>query len=161
MHKCFNPDCNNLTDNPKFCSRSCAATFNNKKRPKKKYYCKICNVEVPYRRVACDKHNPQMVDWSKKTILDVVYQYEHKYGASNRYTRIRDSAKRVYRNSNKPNKCARCGYDKHYHVCHIKPIHLFDPTVPVSVVNHIDNLIALCPNCHWELDNGLFAPGRI
>ncbi len=155
MNKCHNSTCNNTTDNPKFCSRSCAATYNNTNRIKKKHYCKICSTEILYRRLYCDKHNPQAVDWSKITVADVVYKYEHSYGASNRYTRVRDTAKHIYQNSNKPNKCEKCGYDKHYHVCHIKPIHLFDLTTSISIVNHIDNLIALCPNCHWELDHGL------
>jgi hypothetical protein len=25
----------------------------------------------------------------------------------------------------------------------------------MRVVNSLENLIALCPNCHWELDHGL------
>ena len=163
MNKCKNPECANLTDNPRFCSRSCAAIVNNKKFPKRirqKYFCKICGVELPPRRTLCDEHNPQKIDWSKITLADVMYSHESGYGASNRYTRIRDNAQVVYRNSGRPNQCERCSYKYHYHVCHIKPIHMFDPGSPISDINNLDNLMALCPNCHWELDNGLFAPTR-
>jgi predicted HNH restriction endonuclease len=27
----------------------------------------------------------------------------------------------------------------------------------MSDVNNLDNLIALCPNCRWELDHGLLS----
>jgi len=74
---------------------------------------------------------------------------------SNKYRRIRAHARYSYINSNRPKACENCAYDKHYEVCHIKPIRLFDMDTPISVVNALDNLIALCPNCHWELDNGL------
>jgi predicted HNH restriction endonuclease len=39
-------------------------------------------------------------------------------------------------------------------VCHIKPISSFEETVYLSVINSQDNLVLLCPNCHWEFDNG-------
>lgn len=160
MHKCANQLCKNLTGNPKFCSKSCAAIVNNQKFPKrtkhkKRYFCKVCGIEVPPRRILCDEHNPQKIDWSKITINNVIYEYNRGYGASNKYTRIRDAAQIIYKNSSRPKKCEQCGYDKHYHVCHIKPIHLFALETPISIVNNLDNLVALCPNCHWELDNGL------
>ena len=49
----------------------------------------------------------------------------------------------------------RSGYDKHYEVCHIKAVSDFSEDTPITVINHIDNLVALCPNHHWEFDNGL------
>lgn len=160
MHKCTNLLCDNETNNPKFCSRSCAVSYNNQKFPKRikqKYFCRVCGIEIFSRRLFCDAHNPQKVDWSKRTIEEAVTYHN---GASNRYGRIRDHAKRTYRNSDRPNKCEKCGYHKHYEVCHIKPIYLFSLNTIISVTNDINNLIALCPNCHWEFDNGLFAPTR-
>ena len=61
----------------------------------------------------------------------------------------------VYRNNNGPDECAECGYDKHYEICHILPINSFTEDSNISEVNDFDNLVALCPNCHWEFDNGL------
>ncbi len=163
MRKCHYSGCTNMTDNPKFCSKSCAAKFNNRKFPKrtrKKYYCRICEAEVSWRRVLCDEHNPQKVDWSKVTLADVIYSCNDGYGPSNRYTRIRDHAKVIYKNSDRPNQCERCDYKLHHHVCHIKPIRMFDSKTTISDINDLSNLISLCPNCHWELDNGLFTPAR-
>lgn len=51
------------------------------------------------------------------------------------------------------NKCSKCGYDKHVEICHIKPIHTFSEDTLLTEINDVSNLIALCPNCHWELDN--------
>jgi len=50
-------------------------------------------------------------------------------------------------------QCCKCGYDKHFEVCHIKPISSFPPDTLLIDINHPDNLMALCPNCHWEFDN--------
>lgn len=77
-----------------------------------------------------------------------------KRGYSHHYAHIRDIARRTYNKSNKPKECIHCGYDKHYEVAHIKAIKDHPKDSKISEVNHIDNLIALCPNCHWELDYG-------
>lgn len=69
---------------------------------------------------------------------------------ANRYSAVRLDA----RTRNKyAKKCEKCGYDKHVEVCHIKPIHSFDLETSLEVINDKNNLIILCPNCHWEFDN--------
>lgn len=69
---------------------------------------------------------------------------------------IRRHAERVYSASSKKKCCYKCGYDKHYEICHIKAVSKFDDNALIQDINSIDNLIALCPNCHWEFDNGVF-----
>ena len=59
----------------------------------------------------------------------------------------------LYINSNKPKQCIVCNYDKHYEVAHIKSVSDFDDGSLISEINNQDNLIALCPNHHWEYDN--------
>lgn len=51
--------------------------------------------------------------------------------------------------------CHNCGYDKHVQLCHIKAISKFPITATIRQVNSSSNVIQLCPNCHWEFDNGL------
>lgn len=46
-------------------------------------------------------------------------------------------------------------YDKHIEIAHIKAVADFDDGTLVSEINDINNLIALCPNHHWEYDNRL------
>ena len=67
---------------------------------------------------------------------------------------IQKNARSVYQNSNKPQHCVVCGYDKTYEVAHIKAVSDFDDDTLVSEINSVDNLIALCPNHHWEFDHG-------
>jgi hypothetical protein len=153
MSKCLN--CKKETTNPKFCNKSCAAVYNNKlypKRKKKIYICKICGVQIPQRRKFCDEHNSQIINWSAIT-------YEKITGKRNyqKHSRIRNLARRIYLKSDKPKKCIKCGYDKHFHVCHKKGINAFSYDTPVSVINDLSNLVALCPNHHWEFDNGLLS----
>jgi hypothetical protein len=49
--------------------------------------------------------------------------------------------------------CERCGYTKHIECCHIKPISSFSIDTMISEINKPENLIILCPNCHWEFDH--------
>lgn len=79
-------------------------------------------------------------------------------GQSTMPNSIRAIARRIYRNSGKPQSCYKCKYDKYYEVAHIRPISKFPKNTPPSIINDINNLIALCPNCHWEMDNGLYSP---
>lgn len=68
---------------------------------------------------------------------------------------IRRLAEITYKNSGKPLKCHICGYDKHVEIAHIKAVSDFDNDVLIKDINSKDNLIALCPNHHWEYDNGI------
>jgi Protein of unknown function (DUF3257). len=60
--------CNVETNNPKFCSSSCAAKHNNQIYPKRRKiqrFCKVCGVPIPQRRTVCDEHAKQQpVDWA-------------------------------------------------------------------------------------------------
>lgn len=70
----------------------------------------------------------------------------------NQYTLIRGRARTVARQLNWQS-CVKCGYDKHIEVAHVKSITEFDLDTPISIINHPTNLLALCPNCHWEHDH--------
>jgi predicted restriction endonuclease len=64
-------------------------------------------------------------------------------------------ARKSFMKSNKPYRCEICGYTNHVEVAHIKPVSEFSDDTPISEINNPDNLIGLCPNHHWEFDNGL------
>lgn len=150
---CLN--CGKNTTNPKFCSRSCSAIYNNSRREKKKYYCKRCGKYIftgfntQYKKL-CNDCNPNSIDWSKRTYGELLEKRTYQA-----HSHIRDLARRIYAKSNKPKYCANCGYDKHIEVCHIKPIESYSKNDLISTINDIHNLIGLCPNCHWEMDNNL------
>jgi AraC-like DNA-binding protein len=69
-------------------------------------------------------------------------------------TAIRKLADSIFKRSNKPRECAICGYNKHIEIAHIKGVSEFSDDSLVSEINDINNLVALCPNHHWEFDSG-------
>lgn len=156
-------NCGTATKNPKFCSSSCAATTNNRiyqKRPKKVYKCKKCDKFLQagwtskMKRV-CTDCNSNIRDWSKTTFSNL----RNVLGTYQAHARIRAHARDEYRRAKKPRQCLICAYNKHFEVCHIKPIQSFNEDTPVTIVNCPDNLAGLCPNCHWEFDHKLISIG--
>ena len=85
--------------------------------------------------------------WKKERLGNKVYD-NHKYA---KYQYVRHFARSIGLKT--WDKCCKCGYDKHIEICHIRPISDFPPETFLSEVNDISNLIALCPNCHWEHDH--------
>ena len=144
----------NRTAERKFCSSSCSASFNNKYIPKrhKTKKCKICKTLIGGSQTYCKKcfqegkHQKDNKIIAERTIREV-----SKYPGMAMYNVIRSHARTITKN--RPYKCVKCGYNKYVQTCHIKPIKSFDPDALVKVVNAEDNLILLCPNCHWEFDH--------
>lgn len=142
--------CNRETNNPKFCSRSCAAKHNNTvavKRTKTKQLCKVCNVEIPLRnrRIICD--DCKSVKWLSKSLENAKAMY-----GKGHHAKIRQFARKEMRSSER--SCFACGYNKFVEVCHIIPIREFQANATITQINNRNNLVFLCPNCHWELDHG-------
>lgn len=144
MPACLN--CGDAHDNPKFCGRSCSASYTNKANPRKKAiprFCK-CGTSLTGRKTVCDKCH-RLRDM---TIAEASYDYQHK---SSVYGLIRSRAR--YSVKNELQECEVCKYDKHVEVAHVKGIAEFPNDTMLSVVNARSNLRLLCPNCHWEFDN--------
>ncbi len=68
---------------------------------------------------------------------------------------IRKDAKRIFDKNNGKYICAVCGYINHCELAHIKSVSSFDDDSLIQDINDFYNLIPLCPNHHWEYDNGL------
>ena len=51
--------------------------------------------------------------------------------------------------------CQVCGYKNHIELAHIKPVSSFEDDALISTINDPSNILVLCPNHHWEFDNGL------
>lgn len=154
---CLN--CGKETKNPKFCSRSCSATYNNKKIGARhgdpnRYKCPICGNKKDHRSKTC--HICFMKKKYDKVIKKPIKSFftgSHLHPRF-RYNHIRKWAKLLLESWNIEKVCKRCGYDLHVEACHIKPISEFDENEPMGNVNNKENLIYLCRNCHWEFDNG-------
>ena len=129
----------------KFCSRSCAAQANNtlRQRTRKERACACCG--ALYRRpprslsILCSECNEQRGGVRLKRDASV--------GA------IRAHARTVMGAANRMASCERCGYSRHVQVCHVRPVREFADDAPFREINDLGNLVALCPNCHWEFDH--------
>lgn len=170
--------------NNNFCSRSCAATYNNTNRnydgsyniAKRRFFprltpnyiylksfanCQNCN--TAYSKVGtrlstyntCSNFCNMEIGMKNRIMKDSI-----KRTGANTYDAIRQNA-RVYSKYFYPTLCMRCGYDKHYEVCHIKDLKDFTRDETFYEINHKSNLIHLCCNCHWEFDKGIITIDEI
>lgn len=141
--ECLN--CKKETENPKFCSRSCSATYNNKKR-KQKFFkkCKNCNKELPRgsRNIFCNnecfqenRYNEYIERWKQGLENGLSGEYGIS-GFIRRYLFIKYNS-----------KCSQCGWSK---------VNEHTKRIPLEVEhkdgdyrnNDEDNLDLICPNCH-------------
>lgn len=150
--------CGELTTNPKFCSRSCAATLNGKLYPKRVSERKCIKCDQPvksYRHVRCEFHWNEYKDnlWKNKTIGE----YRNRESVKNRHPSWTHAHVRLFARSWLKHltllPCAKCGYSKHVELAHIKEVSSFPDSAMLAEVNSEQNVIQLCPNCHWEFDN--------
>lgn len=173
-----------VTEN-NFCTRSCAAKFNNRgvqrNKPKKRT-CAVCSSEFFLSKdhqslTSCSKcfgnvnSITSIEDYVEKNKLiskDVKKKYLQGLTVSDIQNRNSVLGKHKswssshIRNLNRSwNKnllsipCQNCGYDKHIELCHIKAVSSFGKDEKLSVVNDPNNILVLCRNCHWEFDNEL------
>ena len=146
--------CNKETDNPKFCSQSCAATFNNKgivRNGKSRNYVCDCGEKKDHRAISC--HSCKVKRTTEQALSKPISEwFLVDRDARVRYNQIRHWARRLMVERGIEKKCG-CGYDKHVECCHIISIPDFPEDTPLGIVNGEDNLIYLCRNCHWEQHN--------
>lgn len=172
-----------------FCSKSCAATFNNTKRNidtsklatiSDEIFINAINTSKGWKQILnnlgySEKANTKIkqkiqdrcillnlklnlektikqIDWSTRTKKQL---FEERSTWQSARTAIRRMAQEIYAKSDKEYKCAVCGYNKHIEIAHIKAVSDFDDSATITEINDINNLIGLCPNHHWEYDNGL------
>ena len=147
--------CGTQTKNPKFCSKRCAAIVNDKKYPKRKRtrLCRLCGTLILSGYTYCNNCFKTKVLRTSIALNDLRLTDLHSLAKYQRSAYVRLLARKIFKNSGKPKVCQNCGYTKHIEVCHKKAIKQFPDDALVSEINNINNLAALCPNCHWEFDN--------
>lgn len=168
-----------------FCSSSCSATYNNKRRDvqvyedlsktlsekhwsglsdeekkKEREYSKICptcNGGKDKRAKLCRKCRMEEIE---NTILNRTLGY---YVSGKKYTStllssIRQGAKRILLRSGRDKVCEYCKNSEFNDILethHIKGIMEFDESETIRVINSLDNLAWLCPNHHAMVERGL------
>lgn len=142
------------SDKKKYCSRSCAATVNNKSHPKRTVegVCKMCESPIPNSRTYCDDHMSKQ--FSLHAIIDGIrYTPEEALelwkdgswvGGSERKL---SAVVRRYILSKFNYSCSVCGFDEKHptdggHIVEIDHIN------GVGSDHREVNLTVLCPNHH-------------
>jgi len=155
MKKC--DFCDKETNNPRFCSRSCAAKKTNKEsiKRKKSKKCK-CGTFILSNRKNCATCKGMETEAIKDLTLE---DYQNSMSAvgkhpSWKHAQIRQFC-RYWNKELKKLPCQRknCAYSLHVELCHVRAIADFPPTTTLREVNDPKNIRVLCPNCHWEFDN--------
>jgi len=156
-----------------FCNHSCQAHYHNKQRTRtiKIAVCERCGLEIENPRTkngdfsqkkycaACK----EIIQLEKSTIGTVTKGdlFNKRSGYQSARSCIRRHAQSTYLRYVKQPTCQVCGYDKYVEVCHKKSVSSYSADTLISEINDIDNLIGLCPNCHWEFDNGLLREDQV
>ena len=70
---------------------------------------------------------------------------------------VRKNAVSVFKRTKQSLVCIICGYTNHVEIAHITSVSEFADKTLISKINDSSNLVALCPNHHWEFDNGYFS----
>ncbi len=134
----------------KYCSRACSNFSSPRKKRSKS--CKTCNSLILSTRTYCSKkcQYPNVKYYKDDvSISELAVNSVYK---SARWNVIRSLARRLLISLGRV-KCEHCGWDKFFEACHIKPVSSFDESSKLSEVNSPDNLLSLCPNCHWLFDH--------
>jgi len=138
-----------------FCTRSCAAIFNNRQRgiscPPKKHVCLQCGASKSSRGLRCRKCTKRGGRSSLSLTKKEMFAKRNSWQSAR--SEFRTLA--IEAVAAREKKCFVCGYNKHVEVCHIKSVSSFSGDTLLSVISDPDNLVLLCPNCHWEFDKGI------
>lgn len=141
-----------------FCSRSCAATYNNRTSPKRKPLgkCKICSKSIKSSRLYCS------VECRDKSRRPKISQNERLNNAKNAVISYRQRMKKRAVEY-KGGSCKICGYNKCFRAL---SFHHIDPKTKDFTISgltykwarikaEIDKCILVCLNCHSEIHSGL------
>lgn len=146
--------CGVETDNPRFCSRSCSASYNNVLQPRRRWHCKKChkNASRPskWASVCSDCRAKPTIDY---TLGEVRKRYAD-VDRSSRHSLINGRARGVLKSLGRTScEWEDCDWNYSFQAAHIKPTSEHPDETRLSVVNSPENLRALCPNHHWLFDH--------
>lgn len=136
----------------KFCNRSCSATFNNLKRDYPEgSICIDCGKKIDSGSIRCLKCKRLFTQniYESRTLGDVKKEGNSRIAWSG--VRTRANTKMELAGIEKV--CHECGITEPIDCCHIKDIVDFSEDSLISEVNSFKNLVYLCKNHHWLLDN--------
>ena len=149
----------------KFCNKTCAARYNNMHTKRahvvRKIAVRMCrkcrHLFEPHRLATGVLSKTQTCDYCivrlRKMTKGELFKRRSTWQSAR--TAIQQDARIVYLDSGKALQCCKCGYKQHVDIAHIKAVAEFGDLVTVEEINAITNLLALCPNHHWEYDHSV------
>lgn len=141
----------------RFCNRSCSAIFNNKKRIRNntKKICKCGETKDISSKVCRKCYNETL---SKIENRNLSFYIDGKNYLSSKCQDIRFHARKVIEKSDKERCCKYCTnnvFKEVLEVHHIKGILKFNGNATIQEINHLDNLMWICPSHHRMIEKGL------
>lgn len=144
----------------KFCSQSCAASYNNRgikrngrNKTRTKVKCGDCGKDISYGAKRCNScraaHDRRLRGERTK---GEVFMSATNWQSARSY--IQSSARKTLIDVRPEMKCVICGYDYHVDCCHKIAVSDWDDSAKINEINSADNLVWLCPNHHVEFDTG-------
>lgn len=135
-----------------YCSKQ---IIRKKKRLKKNNFCSTsCANRARYRIKKVKVKPKKITNFEKLKTLSKGNVFEKYKSWQTARSMIAKHARKVLHESHLDKKCHVCGYNLHVEVCHIRDVKDFPSSVKLEKINSLENLIYLCRNHHWELDNG-------
>ncbi len=143
-----------------FCDRSCAASFNNRNAvrkhgpSRKSRVCRFCQAPHYESGMFCTQEcrsASKLAKLGSRTKRELFANCASWQAAR---STIQRNARQVLLKAF-PFPACFCGYTTHIEVAHVVPVADFPDSALISEINHPGNLWPLCPNHHWEYDNGL------
>ena len=98
-------------------------------------------------------------DYELMTLADLEYVLRLR-GCSATKKGVGDKVRELNRQWNKhlcSLPCQNCRYDKYVELAHLQSVGSFAETTQLRDINHPDNVLVLCRNCHWEFDAGMLS----
>ena len=146
------------TRKKKFCSTSCAGTYNGHKFPKKKKQgsCGVCEKEITAHLVYCSKECRAIAKLQKPKKTTPISRSKNVVSWRQRM--------KVKSLEYKGGRCQRCGYDR---CVNAMDFHHIDPAqkgFPIAsrirswekLKAELDKCVLLCSNCHREFHGGIW-----
>lgn len=132
----------------KFCGSSCAAKYNNSRRPKKRQVCD-CGRILDYRSKSCRICRSEV---GAQVTLGELREKSVRHAQV--YNTLRQRSRKIAQKMGLTG-CEVCGYSTHVEIAHINALSKLSDSTTVAEASDHTNFRLLCPNHHWELDNGM------
>lgn len=117
--------------------------------------CPVCNSIMTWNASRCRRcrfaHEREAEE--NRTWQDI----KEKRGTNAAHAYVRAKARKKFETTWFEKRCVLCSFEGVAEIAHIKAVGSFPDTALLGKINSKENLIPLCPNCHFAFDAGRIA----